>query len=460
MTAAFGATESVCPVCLRRIPAFRERSGGDMVLVKTCPEHGEFRAVVWRGAPDPESWYGQKIPSFAGSREPDVRRGCPLDCGLCPDHRQGTCTAILEVTMRCDLRCSVCFADAPGPLGDDPAIGEIEAMCRVVEAAARCNVQLSGGEPTMRDDLPEIAAMAAKACGGLVQVNTNGRRLARDASFARSLADSGVSSVFLQFDAADDSVYETLRGRPLMKEKKAAIETCAAAGLGVVLVPTLVPGVNVAPGPKGHIGAILDFAIAHSPVVRGVHFQPVSRFGRFPGDDRRRVTLPEVLRLIEDETGGRMKVADFAPPGCEHSLCSFHGDYLVRGIGDVASLRPRREDGGCGCADAGAGRRAAVDYVVRNWGAAPGGTGGSDTGGFDAILELCRKGRFTVSAMAFQDCETLDLERLRGCCIHVVTRDTAPGGGRTSSGGYRLVPFCARYCTSLDGTRLYAPHSG
>ena len=460
MTGAFGPTESVCPVCLRTVPARRERDGEDLLLVKTCPEHGEFRIVAWRGRPDPESWHRTKIPSTGGAERLPVRRGCPLDCGLCADHRQGTCTAVLEVTKRCDLNCAFCFADASGAPSDDPSFTEIEAMCRAVESAGPCNVQLSGGEPTQRDDLPEIAAAAGKACGGLVQVNTNGLRIARDAAYARELARSGVSSLFLQFDGTDDAVYRTLRGRALTAEKTAAIDVCEQVGLGVVLVPTLVPGVNIGPGGDGRIGSIIDFALSRSPTVRGVHFQPVSHFGRRPSGERRRVTLPEVMRAIGEQTGSRMDAEDFSPPGCEHSFCSFHADYLAPGDGSVVPLRASRSDGGsCGCGDAAKGRRAAVDYVARNWAApkaAPEAAAGAKD--FDALLDLCRRGRFTVSAMAFQDCETLDLERVRGCCIHVVTRDVAARDEAASDGrDYRLVPFCARYCTALDGTPLYRP---
>jgi hypothetical protein len=45
--------------------------------------------------------------------------------------------------------------------------------------------------------------------------------------------------------------------------------------------------------------------------------------------------------------------------------------------------------------------------------------------------------------MAFQDCWTLDLERLKGCCIHEVSPDG------------RLIPFCAYNLTSMGGETLY-----
>jgi len=42
----------------------------------------------------------------------EIRDGCPLDCGLCPDHKQHACLGIIEVNTSCNLDCPVCFADS------------------------------------------------------------------------------------------------------------------------------------------------------------------------------------------------------------------------------------------------------------------------------------------------------------------------------------------------------------
>ena len=128
-------TESVCPECLQRIP------GGDVFLAKTCPEHGEFRAVVWRGAPDFIGWSRPKVPAYPTAPATGIGLGCPFDCGLCPDHRQQTCTALLEVTQRCDLRCSFCFAAAGPDAPPDPDLATIEGWYRGLLASnGPCNV--------------------------------------------------------------------------------------------------------------------------------------------------------------------------------------------------------------------------------------------------------------------------------------------------------------------------------
>ena len=113
----------------------------------------------------------------------------------------------------------------------------------------------------------------------------------------------------MQFDGTEDTIYERLRGKPLLGQKKAAIKVCGDNRLGVTLVPTIVPGVN-----DHNIGGIVNYAISRSPAVRGVHFQPVSYFGRYPKapDNRDRITLPEILAAIEAQTGGKVKTDDFA----------------------------------------------------------------------------------------------------------------------------------------------------
>ncbi|MEJ2040536.1 MAG: radical SAM protein, partial [Desulfosarcinaceae bacterium] len=358
-------TESLCPVCLERLPARRTLVGDDVYLVKTCPRHGEFRTIIWRGLPAFNQWRRPKIPVPAPVHFTGHEKGCPYDCGLCPDHRQRSCTVIIEVTQRCDLACAVCYADAPATASDPSRAAMAGLFRRAAQAGPGSNIQLSGGEPTLRDDLPELVALGRVAGFGFIQVNTNGLRLGRDRAFVKALKQAGLASVFLQFDGIGDDVYRRLRGRDLMEAKLAAIEACAEQGIGVVLVPTLVPGLNT-----HHIGGILKFALSWMPAVRGVHFQPVSYFGRYGDapDASGRMTLPEVMRAIEEQSAGRFKIDHFRPPGCENALCSFHGRFMQLPGGKMVPLRPSIGQT-CGCspekADEGAAR--AMAAVARQW---------------------------------------------------------------------------------------------
>ena len=456
-------TESLCPVCLKRIKATRLLRGDEVFLFKECGDHGSFRTVLWRGKPSMAEWRRPKDSVHPDLCYGTVEKGCPFDCGLCAAHEQLPCSVLLEVTNRCNLHCAVCFADSGRGEAEDPSLEKIAWLLeRAMAAAGPCNLQLSGGEPTLRDDLPEIVEVARRIGYSFIQVNTNGLRLAADIAFGRRLRAAGLSSVFLQFDGVDDEIYFSLRGRALLDEKLRAVKNCGEAGLGVVLVPTLVRGVNA-----GSIGAIVRQALQLTPTVRGVHFQPVSYFGRFPeqSGDEGRFTLPELMRCLEEQTGGLVKVADFSPPGCEHAHCSLHATYMHPAEG---GLRPIGAANGNSCcsADIGAGGvRKTVETVSRRWtlpsaaplfrsallsketpccsGNSPDVTRVEGLLDLDLFLREVATRTFTLSAMAFQDADNLDLERLKGCCISVVSADGM------------LVPFCAYNVTSREGRSLY-----
>lgn len=93
-------TGSVCPICLARIPARRVRRNENWYLEKTCPIHGEFSTVVWRGSENIRAWVGDSPENGAEEGLP-----CPDGCGLCEKHLRGTCCTLLEVTDRCNLHC-------------------------------------------------------------------------------------------------------------------------------------------------------------------------------------------------------------------------------------------------------------------------------------------------------------------------------------------------------------------
>lgn len=440
-------THSLCPECLGRIPAQMVMKDQDVYLEKTCPDHGESSTLVWRGLPPLSDWIRPKIPYSNPAPDSSVQRGCPFDCGLCPDHRQQTCTALMEITRRCNLKCAYCFADAGLNDSTDPDIAIIRAWYQTLLSSGRaCNVQLSGGEPTMRDDLAEIVALGRDMGFKFIQLNTNGLRIARDLDYLANLKLAGLSSVFLQFDGAKDGIYKKLRGRELFEIKLEAIRNCGEVDLGVVLVPTLVPGLNT-----DDIGNIIRFAIENLTVVRGVHFQPVSYFGRYPQkpSDEQRLTLPELMAMIQTQTSGAIRLENFRPPGCENSMCSFHGNFVLMPDGNLTPLtRFDSHNRLVGVEKAENGANKAREFVSRNWSACSkplrsDGNPGVSLGYWDTLLERSRTHLLCISAMAFQDVWNLDLERLKDCCIHVV------------SGCGSVVPFCAYNLTSSTGHALY-----
>ena len=185
-----GKTKSVCPECMKVVPAIKGIGEDGIYLVKECNAHGKFQTLIWEGnAADYLSW-GRENLSAETPVNPKVKeKSCPDNCGLCEEHERKGCCMILEVTKRCNMHCPVCFASAgeDREKGDIP-ICEIEKQYDFLMAhGGPFNIQLSGGEPTMRDDLPEIIHMGREKGFTFFQLNTNGIRLAREEGYAGKL---------------------------------------------------------------------------------------------------------------------------------------------------------------------------------------------------------------------------------------------------------------------------------
>ncbi|MGQ9369447.1 radical SAM (seleno)protein TrsS [Azospirillum sp. ST 5-10] len=450
-----GETESVCPECLATVSAWRFAEDDTVYLEKSCRAHGTVAVPVWRGLESYRLWgRGARAHARPPVCATAVRHGCPHDCGLCPDHRQQSCCVLLEVTSRCDLACPVCFASA-GRHGRDADLAEIGGWLDTLAAAGgRVHIQLSGGEPTLRDDLPAIVRLVRARGFDFVQLNTNGVRIAREPDYLAALAGAGLDCVFLQFDGVSDETHRRLRGARLAELKARAVANCGAAGIGVVLVPTVAAGVNL-----HEIAAVVDCAKAAMPTVRAVHFQPISRFGRHPAalGALERVTLPEVMEALVAYSGGSIALGDFQPGSAENPYCSFSGRFLVDDDGTLRAERTARPSccgvpaaaeaakpsGCCGSTAPSPDVDRARRYVAGQWGRAAAGDGPAEgLEAFDTLLDRRRR-TLGLSGMAFQDAWTFDVERVRQCHIHVVAPDR------------RVIPFCAYNLTDRQGRALY-----
>jgi len=179
MTSVLSSTTSLCPECLKEVPGRYVERDGAVHLERDCPEHGEKTRKVW-GSVEHCEWASKYSPDVDSDDHTKVN----------PDH---ACLAVVEVTCDCNLSCSYCFASS-GPGGERLSFEEVTHLLDVVRENGPRPVQLSGGEPTVRDDLPEIVECAASVGFEHIQVNTNGIALAREDSYAERLEEAGVPS--------------------------------------------------------------------------------------------------------------------------------------------------------------------------------------------------------------------------------------------------------------------------
>ncbi|WP_342766593.1 tetraether lipid synthase Tes, partial [Methanothrix soehngenii] len=304
---------SLCPVCLEVISARIFQEDEAVMIEKHCEEHGDFKDIYWSDAAIYRRFMSYWSDGLRINKSSKTSHGCPLDCGLCENHKSGTLLGIIDVTSRCNLSCPICFADA-GNDKNEPTIGQIASMMQVLrdQIPVPCPaIQFSGGEPTMRVDLPDIVYLAKTMGFAQILLATNGLVLASRPDLCHELIQSGLSTVYLQFDGVTPEPYEAIRGVNLLPQKLRAIENLRQAGnLSTVLVPTLVKGTN-----DGQAGDIVRFASKKLDIIKGVNFQPVSFAGRIDQEERtaKRITIPDVLALLEDQTNNEITRDDFYP---------------------------------------------------------------------------------------------------------------------------------------------------
>jgi uncharacterized radical SAM superfamily Fe-S cluster-containing enzyme len=416
-------TTSLCPTCLERVPGEYHEVDGSVHLARECPDHGVTSRRVWD---DVDHWEWAR--ELSGPRSPDPRPDGELTVEN--DH---ACLAVVEVTTDCNLSCPFCFASS-GPGGDHRPREEVERLLEVVRADGGPRpVQFSGGEPTVRDDLPELVELARGMGFEHVQVNTNGLRLAREDDYATELEAAGVSAVYLQFDGVTDEVYERTRGAPLAADKRAAVEACRRAGLSVVLVPTVVPGVN-----DDEMGDVVRFAFEHS-VVQSVNFQPVAHFGR-TADDNGRFSLDTAASRLADQLEG-VETRDLLPVPCCSATCQ-SATVLRRDDEGVTALTGFLDDELFGTLS---GLVEEADWMELLANTETGRERACSTAGCCGDISLpvdpggLLDGSLPVSFTGFMDADAADTGKLSNCCVSVPTE--ADG----------LVPFCAYNMTTEDG---------
>jgi 7,8-dihydro-6-hydroxymethylpterin dimethyltransferase len=451
-----GTTRSLCPECRRLVDAKIVVRQNRVYFRKQCPEHGLIEDFVCSDVNHydrHEFSQPARLPKAFGT---GADRGCPYDCGLCPEHEQHTCIGLIEVTSNCNLKCPMCFAES-GPGGQHVDFATYQRMVdRYVHLEGIADVlQLSGGEPTLHPDILRMVRYAYEQPIQAVMINTNGIRLAHDAAFVEQLASMRDRlEIYLQFDGFDERTYETLRDERLLETKLAALAMLDRYDVRCTLVCTVDHNTNL-----HEVGRVLRFGLER-PIVRGVSYQLATYCGRHldPRDLEKRATMPDLIKALVAQTEGLAAESDFYPLPCAHPNCHsmlylYRGGEKVVPINRIIDVRkhldlvansviytPARARqlvakylegaGGCGCGPNGCGSAdpSLDEFVVK------------------ALAEkLNGKDVFRVTLTAFLDVHNFDVRRVMKCCLaHVL-----PSG--------HVVPFCAYNTLYRDGFLTLPP---
>ncbi len=373
-------TDSLCPKCVPEIrqqilegklpvDILREEPVGQIKaqiieregkiwMVKDCPKHGHFEDII---SIDPE-FTRHLEQAYPGS---DIR--AHNDERL---HNHGSSTikygrgAVLtiDLTNRCNMMCDPCFMDA-NQVGfvHELSWEDIKKLLDdaiTLKPKRQLSVQFSGGEPTLSPYFLDAIRYARKLGYNSVQAATNGIEFAKSPEFARAAAEAGLRYVYLQFDGIGNAANAHRRVGNLFDVKLRAIENLHNAGVEIILVTTIVNGIN-----NEQVGRIVQFALDNPKKISFVAFQPVSFTGRDEeiSDERRmaqRYTLSHLAHDLKNQLGLGEPARDWFPLSFVSTFCDWSD--LVHG--------PQADWGqvGCGChPNCGVGMAVMVDKETR-----------------------------------------------------------------------------------------------
>jgi uncharacterized radical SAM superfamily Fe-S cluster-containing enzyme len=465
-------TKSICPVCQKKIDAELTEVNGKILITKTCKEHGTFTATHWES---PTVFkFAEKFDYFkyfGDATAPKNPDGCPYICGSCENHVSSTVIGVIDVTKRCDLRCTICFSTFDEhEVNYEPSKAQIVQM---LEFLSKRNPKppallFSGGEPLQREDMPEIIGAAHKL-RFMTILATNGVRLAESPELALKLKKNGLNIVYLQFDSFHDEFYEKIRGKKLLKTKMKAIENCRKYDIEIILVNTLMSGVN-----DNEVGDIIRFAAENSHIIRGVIFQPIACTGRATDNPSREDWRDwHFAEEVESQSNGEIETKDLFPLSVMTSPIMVMSRFMKKPW-PLFSCSPQ-----CGLVNwmyvSKSGKIIPINHFVNferffrilqktarsveskgrfsllsalflasvqslNWPLVAKEIGIFTlmktilkmhiSPSYDSLANLRRR-IFLLGCMAFMDPYTFDVNRVRRCVVHYVTPDL------------KIVPFCA-----------------
>ena len=337
-------TQSVCSKCLLEIRngilRLPERAltdetavveaqileeAGKVLLRKSCDRHGPFEDTLAMDA----QFFWRMERLYPGC---DHERSDSREHGIHAVHYGRGSYVLIDLTTRCNMKCSPCFMDA-NQLDHvyEPDLHEIKTLldhAMSTEPKREFNILFTGGEPTISPHFIDAVEYASNIGLKRLHVATNGIKFAEDAGLARAARAAGLHGVFLQIDGMTEEKNAHRGVANYLDVKLKAIENISAAGMRVTLQVTVINGVN-----NDALGPIIEFAAKHSESVFGVLFQPIMFSGRDEEVDdetryRKRYTLSQLASDLQTQTTMNLEpLRDWWPMAC-YSVFSTLVDML------------------------------------------------------------------------------------------------------------------------------------
>jgi uncharacterized radical SAM superfamily Fe-S cluster-containing enzyme len=306
-------TYSICATCFKEgmmnnIPAEIIEENNKVYMLKKCKIHGISKEIYFDDFKLYDRWMKYKV---TGNDNPHVKTQILNYPELYDIHKSQNVLIDLLVTNRCNEKCNYypMNAETVGYVYE-PTIEKLKSLMSKVRNAKNNtsnSIQITGGEPTIREDLIDIVKAAKEIGFSHVQIKTNGIKLAESIELCQRLKDAKVNTIYMNFDGV------TKDTNPWIEKNKKAIENLRKVNLKCVLVPVLINGKNL-----HQTGKIIRFAVENKDIVRGIIFQPISFCGplfktKDEVRDKKRVSHVKLIEEIEKEFNGGISRDDFYP---------------------------------------------------------------------------------------------------------------------------------------------------
>ncbi len=379
-------TDSLCPDCVKEARAeimsgekdvntlLNEKVGeikariierdGQVWMIKDCPKHGHYEDMM-----AVDSRFLQWIEKNFPGRDIPAHNDKDLHNHGSSTIRWGRGSVLtVDLTNRCNMMCDPCFMDA-NQVGfvhelEWEEIKEILDNAIKIKPRRQLSVQFSGGEPTMHPRFIDAVRYSRQVGYNSVQAATNGIEFAKSKEFCRGAFDAGLRYVYLQFDGIGNDANSHRQVGNLFDVKLRAIHNLHEAGVEIILVTTIVNGIN-----NDQVGPIVNFARENPKKISFVAFQPVSFTGR--DEDitperrlRQRYTLSHLAHDVKKQTGITEPCRDWFPISLMGAFADFAD--LVHG--------PEAQWGqvSCGChPNCGVGTALMINKETGEWAPVP-----------------------------------------------------------------------------------------
>lgn len=339
-----GSTETFCHLCgnkERLIPWHIVTKDNTVMLRKFCPTCGESYATI-----STDFKYYKKCENYL--KKPDlpetaltpILRGCPFDCGVCPQHQNHPCLALFNINDECNMKCNICYHSSEPGSGNFRSMEEIEKMHETllkVESTPDL-IQVTGWEPSIHPEIIQILQYLKSGPTRHLMLNTNGIRISQDEEFVKELKNIGKGfEVYLQFDSLQAEALKKIRNGDMRDVRRKALEMLDKYNISTTLVCVIQKWIN-----DEEIPELIEYATKWK-CVRGIVFQPIQDVGRNKNSEEDyRITLSEIRERIILDDSNPFTSNDMIPLPCDpHKICVWYSIKSGNTILPVTSQIPR-----------------------------------------------------------------------------------------------------------------------